>query len=51
MTRQFCREKWGKNGHVLGKIRHCVSGVANTTAPCCSDAGVAPFNAPFSVGK
>ena len=26
-------------------------GYSTTTAPCCSDALVAPFNAPFSVGK
>ena len=24
MTRQFCRQKLDKNGHILGKIRHCV---------------------------
>ena len=24
MTRQFCRKKQGKNGHILGKIRQCV---------------------------
>ena len=24
MTRQFCREKQGKNGRIIGKIRHCV---------------------------
>ena len=23
MTRQFCRKKQGKNGHIFGKIRHC----------------------------
>ena len=23
MTRQFCREKQGKIGHIFGKIRHC----------------------------
>ena len=23
MTRQFCREKWGKIDHVFGKIRQC----------------------------
>ena len=23
MTRQFCHEKRGKNGHIFGKIRHC----------------------------
>ena len=23
MTRQFCGEKWGKNGHISGKIWHC----------------------------
>ena len=26
MTRQFCREKRGKNGHILRKIRQCVTG-------------------------
>ena len=25
MTRQFCRKKWGKNDHILGKIRYCVA--------------------------
>ena len=25
MTRQFCREKQGKNGHIFGKILQCVS--------------------------
>ena len=23
MTREFCREKWAKNGHILGKTRQC----------------------------
>ena len=23
MTRQFRREKWGKNGHILAKIGQC----------------------------
>ena len=30
MTRQFCREKWGKNDHVFGKICHCVMVVATS---------------------
>ena len=25
MTRQFCREKQGKNGHIFGKIRYTVN--------------------------
>ena len=25
MTRQFCGKKWGKNDHILGKIRYCVA--------------------------
>jgi len=27
MTRQFCREKRGKNGNISGKIPHCVGGI------------------------
>ena len=25
MTRQFCREKLGKNDEIYGEIRHCVT--------------------------
>ena len=29
MTRQFCREKQGKNGPILGKIRHCEAALSH----------------------